>query len=141
MTRDEILALLARRAEAWARLDAPALVRDYAADARVDSPLGGGPTHGRDAIERLFQIYFTAFPDLELRQEDVLIDGDRAVLSALFIGTDSGGFMGLTPTGRHVTIPIVCIYELKDGLITRERRIYDFTSVLLQIGALKAKPT
>lgn len=140
MTRDEILALLARRAEAWTRLDAPALAADYAADARVDSPLGGGPTQGRAAIERLFQIYFTAFPDLAIRPEDILIEGDQAVVFSLFSGTDSGGFMGLTPTGRQVTIPIVFFYAFKDGLIARERRIYDFTSMLLQIGALKAKP-
>jgi hypothetical protein len=27
-----------------------------------------------------------------------------------------------------------------DGLITEERRIFDFTGVLLQVGVLKAKP-
>jgi hypothetical protein len=34
----------------------------------------------------------------------------------------------------------VFLYELRDGLIVRDRRVYDFTSVLLQIGILKAKP-
>ena len=52
----------------------------------------------------------------------------------------SGGFMGLAPTGRRVSIPVVFLYEFEAGLITRDRRVYDFTSVLLQVGALKAKP-
>ena len=30
--------------------------------------------------------------------------------------------------------------EFKNGLIARERRIYDFTGLLIQIGVLKAKP-
>jgi hypothetical protein len=34
----------------------------------------------------------------------------------------------------------VFFYELKHGRIVRERRIYDFTGMLVQIGILKAKP-
>jgi len=29
---------------------------------------------------------------------------------------------------------------VKDGLIVRERRIYDFTGMAVQVGAIKAKP-
>jgi steroid delta-isomerase-like uncharacterized protein len=140
MTRPEILAMLTRRAEAWSRLDAAALALDYADDAIVESPMVGGPTRGREAIAQLFQTYFVAFPDLEMQQHDVIIDGDRAVIVATFIGTDSGGFMGLAPTSRRVSIPVVFLYEFAAGLIVRDRRVYDFTSVLLQVGALKAKP-
>jgi len=28
-----------------------------------------------------------------------------------------------------------------DGFVVEERRIYDFTGVLVQVGVLKAKPT
>ena len=48
--------------------------------------------------------------------------------------------MGMEPTGRAVKISIAFIYELRDGLIVSEHRIYDFTGVLIQIGMLKAKP-
>ena len=36
--------------------------------------------------------------------------------------------------------PIALIYTLKHGLIAHERRVYDFTGMLVQIGLLKAKP-
>jgi hypothetical protein len=29
---------------------------------------------------------------------------------------------------------------MQDGFIARERRIYDFTGLLVQVGAIKAKP-
>lgn len=140
MTRDDIVALLDRRIQAWSRLDALALAADYADDAVVESPLAGGLARGREAIAQVFQAYFTAFPDLETQPGDVLIDGNRAAVMATFTGTDRGGFMGLPATGRRVKIPVVFFYEFKDGHITRDRRVYDFTSVLLQVGALKAKP-
>jgi hypothetical protein len=34
----------------------------------------------------------------------------------------------------------VFVYTLKDNQIVHERRILDFTGVLLQVGILKAKP-
>ena len=95
---------------------------------------------GRDAVQRLYEAYFRAFPDLKLRQEALLIDGHRAVILGRISGTDTGGFMGMAPSGRIVTAPVALFYELRDGLIVRERRIYDFTGVLVQVGLLKAKP-
>ena len=32
------------------------------------------------------------------------------------------------------------LYRLDDGLIAEERRIYDFTGLLMQVGVLKGKP-
>ncbi len=140
MTRDEILALLARRMDAWRRLDVDALVADYAPDAVVESPLAGGTTRGLDEIRQVFRTYFVAFPDLTAKQEDVLVDDPRAAVMATFSGTDRGGFMGMPATGRHVEIPVVFLYEFTDGKIARDRRVYDFTGVLIQVGTLKAKP-
>ena len=48
--------------------------------------------------------------------------------------------MGMPATGRRVTIPVVFLYEFKDGKIVRDRRVYDFTGMLVQVGTLKAKP-
>jgi hypothetical protein len=44
------------------------------------------------------------------------------------------------PTGRPAQLPIVFVCKVANGLITHERRIYDFTGMLVQIGVLKAKP-
>ena len=140
MTRDEILGVLARRAEAWHRLDVEALIDDYAPDAVVDSPLAGGPTSGTEQIRQVFQTYFVAFPDLKMEQRDVLVDGQRAAVMATFSGTDRGGFMGMAATGRRIDIPVVFLYEFRDGKIVRDRRVYDFTGLLIQVGTLKAKP-
>jgi steroid delta-isomerase-like uncharacterized protein len=106
----------------------------------VDSPLAGGPTRGRDAIEHVYTTYFRAFTDFRLEQDAVIVDGDHVAIFATASGTDHGGFMGMPPTGRAVKVPIVFLYEVRDGLIVRDRRVYDFTSVLIQVGILKAKP-
>lgn len=140
MTREEITALFARRQQAWEALDAVALAADYADDATVDSPLAGGSATGRDAIERLYVTYFAAFPDLKFDYELMLIDGDEVAQLFRVIGTDSGGFMGMAPTRRKITFRCGFFYTVRDGRITHERRVYDFTGLLIQVGLLKAKP-
>lgn len=140
MDRQEIAALFDRRQAAWDRLDAAGLGADHEEGGLVESPLAGGTAVGREAIVKLYHTYFSGFPDLRLEQDELLIDGDRVVLVGRVSGTDTGGFMGMPPTKRAVSVPVVFFYELRDGLIRRERRVYDFTGVLVQVGLLKTKP-
>ena len=70
----------------------------------------------------------------------MLIDGEKVVLLLHIHGTNRGGVMGLPPTDRPFGISLVSLCEMHDGFIARERRVYDFTGLLLQVGALKAKP-
>ena len=140
MTRVEIAALFGRRQQAWDRLDADALAADYSDDATVESPLAGGSASGRDAIERLYVTYFAAFPDFKIDQEVLLIDGDNAAQFCRATGTDNGGFMGMAPTKRKITFRVGLFHTLRNGQIVRERRVYDFTGLLIQVGLLKAKP-
>ena len=108
-------------------------------DAIVISPTGG-VLKGREHIERIYRLWFTAFPDIARTAVDMLIDGDRAVLVATVTGTHDGDFFGLPASGRRVEFLCAFIYTLRDGAIVHERRILDFTGVLIQVGVLKAKP-
>jgi len=140
MTRSEITELIARVQDAWNRRDIPALANFHTEDCILESPVAGGVVRGREAIARSYEAFFHAFPDLAMTYDDPVIDGNRVVLITLITGTDRGGFMGMAPTGRSVNFPCVLMFDVADGLITRERRVYDFTGLAVQVGALKAKP-
>jgi steroid delta-isomerase-like uncharacterized protein len=139
MTRAEVDAFFARRQAAYDRHDAAALSTDYTDDAVIDSPTGGTHT-GRDAARRVLDSVFTAFVDMKLTTEDLVIDGERVAQILNIAGTNIGGLFQLPGTGKPFRMPAVFVYELRDGRIVRERRIYDFTGLLVQIGVLKAKP-
>ena len=138
MTRDQIAAIFERRRSAYERQDAAALVADYAVDCVIESP-SGGTHHGKAAAEQVLRNVFDAL-DVNLHQQSVIIDGDSVAQVVSIEGTDVGYFLGLSPTGKSFRVPGVFLYVLKDGLIARERRIYDFTGLLMQVGLLKAKP-
>jgi steroid delta-isomerase-like uncharacterized protein len=139
MTREEIIAFFGRWQDAIDNLDAAALAAHYAENCIVESRTAGTVT-GREAVEKLFRAWFNAFRDLKVTTDELVIDGDRAALFFSVHGTDVGGFLGLPATGKSFRVPIVFISEFRGREIARERHIYDFTGLLVQIGMLKAKP-
>jgi steroid delta-isomerase-like uncharacterized protein len=140
MTREEIAGLFARRDEALARRDAVALGALHVEDGVVESPTIGGTAQGRPAIVDVYRAWFTGFPDVRFGHEELLVEGDLVAQILTVTGTDTGGFLGLPPTDKPFELQMVSLCTIRDGGILRERRIYDFTGLLVQIGVLKARP-
>jgi steroid delta-isomerase-like uncharacterized protein len=139
MTRDETQQFFDRWMDAWLRRDVEALMLAHTEDCVLESPIAGKVT-GRVAIENVYRAFVTSFPDVTIDNPQLIVEGDRAVQLVTFSGTNTGGFMGMQPTGKRFSFAAVLIYTMRDGLIAHERRIYDFTGFLLEIGVLKAKP-
>ncbi|SRR5581483_1257118 len=138
MTREAISELFERRRAQLAAHDAVGLAADYTEDCVIESPTGG-VHRGRAAAERVLRTVFDAL-DIKVHQESVIIDGDTVAVVLKLEGTDGGQFLGLPPTGKSFKVPGVFLYKLRDGKICHERRIYDFTGMMVQIGLLKTKP-
>jgi steroid delta-isomerase-like uncharacterized protein len=140
MTRTEVAALLENRLAALVRRDIDAVMQLHADDCVVESPLGG-TARGREAIRKVYEAWLAAFPDAEWAAEPPIVEGERVAQATTVTGSDLGGFMGLPATGKRFTLPVVFLLVVRDGRIHDERRIYDFTGLLIQLGVLKAKPS
>ncbi len=95
---------------------------------------------GREAILQSYQSLFEVFPDWTYQSEDLLIHGNRVAEPFTAQATHVGEFMGLAGTRKKFHIQGVRLFELRDNLIAHERRYYDFTGLLIQLGVLKGKP-
>ena len=124
--------LLMRIGDAYQRFDPVALAANYTEDCVVDSPIGG-VVEGRAGVERIARITFDAFPDFHAEIDEILALGDRVVLTLTIHGTDTGGLFGFPPTGKRIRVPSVFLFTVRDQLIARERRTYDFSGFLLQL--------
>jgi predicted ester cyclase len=138
-SRDAIAALIKRRLDAWNGRDLGTLGRLFASDCTVESPTAGGIVTGRAAVQAIDQAWFAGFPDVVMASDDLFIDGDQIAWMLTARGTDSGGFMGLPPTGKAFELPMVVLSTMAGEAIAHERRIYDFTGMLVQIGLLKTR--
>ena len=138
MTHKEIVALFARRDEAWRRRDAAALAADHALNAVAESPMQGR-LEGRARIEKVYHEWIDAFPDFVFTSTELLIDGPRVAQFFTIAGTQAKAFGGVPPTGRKVQASGAWFYTIEDGHITYDRRLYDVTAVLVQMNVLRTK--
>jgi steroid delta-isomerase-like uncharacterized protein len=138
MTREQVAEMLSRRFDAYKRRDVAALAADHADTSVVVSPMFA-TIQGRAASEGSYRALFTAFPDWEMRGEPPIIDGNRAAQCFHVSATHMSDMFGLPGTGKRIEMDVVIVLTLENGQIVHERRIYDFTSVLMQLGVLKGK--
>lgn len=139
VTVADIQTLFEQRNQAWARRDPVALASGYADDAVVSSPMFAH-AEGRTAIQQSFTALFHVFPDWQISLEEPCVTGDRGMQVCKVRATQQGDFMGIAGSGKRVEFDCVLIYDFENGRISRERRIYDFTGMLIQLGVLRSKP-
>ena len=141
MTRDELQGIVERYVEVWKRRDPSGIAQYHAPDGVAESPIYA-TLRGRQAIQDASRAFFTSFPDATIFVDAIVVDAPRCV--ALFTtvnATHVNEFFGMPGTNRHIEFRNARLMEIDDdGLIRHERRIYDFTGLLVQVGILRAKP-
>lgn len=104
------------------------------ADDFVDHACGGSRAGtDKEAAIRTFRELLMAFPDTVHTVEDVIAEGDRVVVRLHAVGTHTGTFRGVAPTGRRVSMRSTAIYRLRDGRLV-ERWCDSVASVVEAIG-------
>ena len=139
MTREQIVTVLNAMQRAWNTRDPVGLAAAHSDDGTVHSPIFG-EVKGRDAIEKSYRELFRAFGDWVLTFEDLIVDGERAAQVFHATATHTSDLFGVDATHRRFRVQGVLLFEFRDGKIATERRLYDFTGLLLQVGVLKARP-
>jgi steroid delta-isomerase-like uncharacterized protein len=144
MTHEAIAALFDTYARAWERQDIDALVECYAPNCEITSPMFPS-VRGVAGVEAAFQDVFRAFGDVTFQIDDLIVDtqsdggGVKAVLVVTSHARHKGEIFGLSGSGRRIETQMVFVFRLKDNRITSERRMYDFTGLLVQLGVLRTK--
>ena len=139
MSREQALEFFARQQDHWARRDADALAQGYTEDGVLISPIFR-TVEGRAGILASYRSLFQVFPDWAYAGEEMLLDGDRVAQAFTASATHVGEFMGLPGSGRKFLIRGVRLFTMRGTLIAHERRYYDFTGLLIQLGVLRSKP-
>ena len=98
-----------------------------------------GVLSGLEGARSLLQAYATAFPDFQVTIEDLVAEGDRAVVRWSFAGTNLGPLAGMPATGKRVSVPNgIAIYRLAEGTIHEGHMTWDKYELLAQLGVLSS---
>jgi steroid delta-isomerase-like uncharacterized protein len=141
MTSDEIRTFVRAHVEAWVRRDVDALMADYADDCELVSPMFR-TVRGKAGVEGSFRDLFRAFGEWTIQIDEMLIDhdeGDRCALVWTANAVQTGEIFGFPASGRRFEVRAVHFFRFENRQIVSEKRLYDFSSLLMQLGILKAK--
>ena len=127
--RVQLRELAALYTAAWCSQDATRVAGYYARHGAL-SVNGAPPAVGREAITAVVQGFMTAFPDLQVLLEDVLLQGDRAVYHWTLAGTNTGP----DGTGHSVRISGYEVWKIgEDGLIAESQGHFDEAAYRYQL--------
>ena len=97
------------------------------------------PLHGTETWRQGAEMMRRAFPDLEVRIDDVVAAEDRVALRLTLHGTHRGDlhlgeFQTFPATGRTIQYVSHEFYRVRDGLIAEEWICSDMASLLRQLS-------
>jgi len=119
--------------EAFNRKD-PALLHRILSEKWVDIPPAPGQPAGPEGAKQILVELTTAFPDLTIRIEEVLQDGNKVIVRSEIAGTQRNAFMGFPAKNRKMVIQAIDIHEFKDGKILRTWHTEDWMTGFHQLG-------
>ncbi len=97
------------------------------------------PVPGREAFKQLTSLFLTAFPDIRITIDDQIAEGDKVVTRWTMRGTHQGQFMGITPTGKPVTITGLILSRISGGKLMEAWDRFDTLHFMQQLGAIPAR--
>jgi len=135
----ENIALMRNALAALSRRDIAAVVEFLSPDFIIN--LAGTPhqMRGRRTWRRNADVFFNAFPDMQIETQDMFAADDKVAVRLRFTGTHTGEFLGNQPTGRRVDYQSYELYRIADGMIAEEWICSDMLTILTQIGAFPAR--
>ncbi len=118
---DRLLDLARRYTEAWCSQDPARVAEHYAAGGSLTIN-GGTPSVGRAAITEAARSFMTAFPDMRVLMDEVIVKDDAAEYHWTLVGTNTGP----GGTGRRVRISGFEEWTIgNDGLVAESQGHYD----------------
>ncbi len=128
-------AVLSREmSEAWTRGNLDIIDELVASDYVMHDPSQPGEIRGREALKQYIVAFRTAFPDLQMAFDDMVVENDSVATRVRLKGTHNGPLVGIPATGREVSVWGLSIDRLQDGKIVETHVIFDLTGLLRQIG-------
>ena len=125
--------------DVWNKGNLAALDELMAADL-VGHGMPPGIAPGRDGFKQLISGHRKAFPDLQVKIEDMLAEGDKVANRWTWSGTHNGEYLGIAPTGKKVTMTGISIHRFEDGKIAEQWHEVNMLGLMQQFGIVKAPP-
>lgn len=98
------------------------------------TPMFNGVEVSREALMANSDVIRQAFPDFQIVIEDQIAEGDKVATRVTFLGTHTGSFRGVPPTGGRIVYRGIALDRILDGKVVEMWHEVDTLGMLEQIG-------
>ena len=95
-----------------------------------------GQLPGLNGYKQMVIDFRNAFPDLRVKNEDVIVEGDKIVVRWTAHGKHSGQLMNIPPTNKSVMLKGIDILLVENNKIVERWGEFDALGMLSQLGVL-----
>ncbi len=96
-----------------------------------------GQAHGIPEVKQFFKVFFKVFPDVHFDIEDFFAEDDKVAIRFVWRATHRTEFLGVELKERHVAVPGIDIFHIRDGRIAEVRVAFDRGHLLQQLGGIR----
>jgi steroid delta-isomerase-like uncharacterized protein len=128
--------LVGRFTEAWNHHETERAATLFAADYEGFDISEAAPRRGQQGAREWMQRYFRAFPDMQFKHGQTVVQGNRAAIAWIAQGTHQGYLLNIPPTGRTFTVRGVSFLTIVNNQIQRGEYIWDLAGLLRCIRLL-----
>jgi len=116
------------------------LVDEIVSESFVSStPNPGGLPSDREGFKQTVTLLRSGFPDLAMTVDDMVVEGDMVAVRVTARGTHKNEFMGIPPTGKHVTMMGMDFMRFENGKVTERWGQWDQLGMMQQLGVIPAE--
>jgi steroid delta-isomerase-like uncharacterized protein len=137
MTTEENKKLILDHYEAFVHQQDADAIRKQLAEDFHDHEMPAGTPPGAEAAIEYGAMLHKAFPDLRVKIEDIVAEGDRVVVRARWIGTHRGVFplMPVPVSNRAFAFSGMVFWRIRDGKIVERWATIDRLGLQQQLSA------
>lgn len=95
---------------------------------------------GREEVRELHTMLRTAYPDLQMKPEQMVREGDLVAARCTLSGTHRGEFRGFPPTGKRMKVAELGIWRFENGRVKEIWIAPDVSGQLRQLGLIPSGP-
>ena len=96
----------------------------------------GNALRGPQDFKPFFRKFRSAFPEMEVRVEDTVAEGDKVAARCLVRGKHQSDSLGFAATGQATEFTGITIVRIENGKIVEAWNNFDFMTMYKQLGAL-----
>ena len=105
-----------------------------APDIKLQDPFFDEPMTSLEQIKGFWMGTQSAFPDLSMRYDNLIVSGDQIVAEWTMTGTHKGQFGAMPPTNKGMSLSGATIMKVKDGKIVEMRGYFDLFRAFQKMG-------